>query len=172
MYLHDGRCLQLIQVVTITCKYERLVNLCFYCGKVGHIKKGCGQRVDDIERQTLKEGQYGEWLRASEGLQGQGWKNSSSSSGHTKEPDFAPSNGHTQEEEIARCNTFSLRVAVTSAQKENHVQRVDTSSSQMGEGSFQGVEDSELVVFEVVHNHCHMEKIRKDTTEVDAMALD
>ncbi|GER32002.1 zinc knuckle (CCHC-type) family protein [Striga asiatica] len=43
-----------------------LVNLCFYCGKIGHLDKACAKRLADIDKSCVMEGQYGEWLRAPE----------------------------------------------------------------------------------------------------------
>ncbi|CAA0810580.1 Uncharacterized mitochondrial protein AtMg01250, partial [Striga hermonthica] len=56
------------QMITVTFKYERLANLCYYCGMVGHIENSSATRLEDIGNNGLKKGQYGDWLRASEGL--------------------------------------------------------------------------------------------------------
>ncbi|GER42708.1 gag-pol polyprotein [Striga asiatica] len=54
------------QQVLVTFQYERLVNLCFYWGKLGHLDRSCVKRLADIDQGCLKEGQYGDWLRAIE----------------------------------------------------------------------------------------------------------
>lgn len=48
----------------VTFKYEQIQNFCFYCGKMGHGEKICEQRNGDVKRGSLKEGQFGEWLKA------------------------------------------------------------------------------------------------------------
>ncbi|CAA0814779.1 Unknown protein, partial [Striga hermonthica] len=48
-------------------KYEKLLNLCYYCGKIGHVDRTCNLRMEDIANGTLSEGQYGDWLKATEG---------------------------------------------------------------------------------------------------------
>ena len=45
--------------VCIGFKYERLVGLCFRCGRIGHEAKECSFQVD--HQQELP---YGEWLKA------------------------------------------------------------------------------------------------------------
>ncbi|KAK6119862.1 hypothetical protein DH2020_046409 [Rehmannia glutinosa] len=47
-------------------KYENLQSFCFYCGHIGHTKRNCQMRKLDIENNNLNEGQFGEWLRASD----------------------------------------------------------------------------------------------------------
>ncbi|CAA0832657.1 Unknown protein [Striga hermonthica] len=56
------------QVVTIQFKYEKIVSLCYYCGRLGHVDKNCPKRKDDIMKKSVNEGQYGEWLKAAEGV--------------------------------------------------------------------------------------------------------
>ncbi|KAK6146590.1 hypothetical protein DH2020_020459 [Rehmannia glutinosa] len=51
-------------------KYENLVGLCFYCGCIGHIERGCSVRKDDLQNDNLREGQFGDWLKAEEGYSG------------------------------------------------------------------------------------------------------
>lgn len=46
-------------------KYEFLPLFCFYCGKVGHSECFCETKTNEAKNGRLKEGQYGEWLRAS-----------------------------------------------------------------------------------------------------------
>ncbi|CAA0840131.1 Unknown protein, partial [Striga hermonthica] len=54
------------EVASINFVYERLRNLCHYCGHIGHLEKGCIKKVEDIKSRSLKEGQYGDWLKAPE----------------------------------------------------------------------------------------------------------
>ncbi|KAK6131755.1 hypothetical protein DH2020_034552 [Rehmannia glutinosa] len=49
--------------VWVEFKYENLMTFCFYCGRVGHFEKACCFRKDDISYKSLKEGQYGDWIR-------------------------------------------------------------------------------------------------------------
>ncbi|GER39262.1 RNA-directed DNA polymerase (reversetranscriptase)-related family protein [Striga asiatica] len=55
------------QRVLVAFRFERLVNLCYYCRRIGHLDRGCGR-------------QYGEWLKALETYPG-GRFNYASSSG-------------------------------------------------------------------------------------------
>ncbi|CAA0807045.1 Unknown protein, partial [Striga hermonthica] len=52
---------------TVSFKYEKLVSMCHYCGVIGHLERNCDKIQQDIISKTLKEGQYGDWLRAPEG---------------------------------------------------------------------------------------------------------
>ncbi|CAA0809040.1 Unknown protein [Striga hermonthica] len=56
------------KIVTVQFKYEKLVSLCFYCGILGHMDKNCPIRKEAIAKKDLKDGQYGEWLKATEGV--------------------------------------------------------------------------------------------------------
>ncbi|KAK6133116.1 hypothetical protein DH2020_033155 [Rehmannia glutinosa] len=47
-------------------KYENMQNFCFYCGLIGHLEKGCNTRRDDLRNNDIKDGQFGDWLRAHE----------------------------------------------------------------------------------------------------------
>ncbi|KAK6158888.1 hypothetical protein DH2020_006202 [Rehmannia glutinosa] len=49
-------------------RYKNLQNFCFYYGKVGHLERNCGLRKEYIKHNSLQEGQFGKWLRASEPL--------------------------------------------------------------------------------------------------------
>ncbi|KAK6135545.1 hypothetical protein DH2020_030716 [Rehmannia glutinosa] len=44
--------------------YENLQTFCFYCGKIGHSERGCQSRKEDLALDKLRDGQFGEWLRA------------------------------------------------------------------------------------------------------------
>ncbi|CAA0840431.1 Unknown protein [Striga hermonthica] len=54
------------QQVMATFHYEKLVSLCYSCGRLGHLDKNCQTRAraTDIEKGELKEGNYGEWMKA------------------------------------------------------------------------------------------------------------
>lgn len=43
-----------------------LPTFCYYCGIVGHSEKVCDQKIDDSRKDMVGEGEYGEWLRASQ----------------------------------------------------------------------------------------------------------
>ncbi|KAK6130905.1 hypothetical protein DH2020_035350 [Rehmannia glutinosa] len=51
-------------------KYENLTGVCYYCGIVGHMERGCQVRKDDLKNNNLNEGQFGDWLKAEDGLFG------------------------------------------------------------------------------------------------------
>ncbi|KAH7847153.1 hypothetical protein Vadar_022585 [Vaccinium darrowii] len=50
-------------------RYERLPMFCRYCGLVGHDLHSCTTRFLDIEEDTLRDAQYGAWIRASPATQ-------------------------------------------------------------------------------------------------------
>ncbi|CAA0818673.1 Unknown protein, partial [Striga hermonthica] len=52
------------KTIKVSFKYEKLVNLCYYCGKLGHLDRDCTKRIEDIAQNSLQEGQFGEWLKA------------------------------------------------------------------------------------------------------------
>ncbi|CAA0829202.1 Unknown protein [Striga hermonthica] len=54
------------QATMVTFKYERLVNLCYYCGHIGHLDRDCAIKLGDVEKRALKMGQFGEWMKISE----------------------------------------------------------------------------------------------------------
>ncbi|CAA0805991.1 Unknown protein, partial [Striga hermonthica] len=117
------------QAVTVTFKYERLVNLCFYYGKIGHIEKGCNQRIEDISANTLKEGQFGEWMRATDGLQGQGWNNANSSTDKAKDSDTPQSNTRQPSTSQNPITNASQEQVGSSKRQENAVQVTESNFS-------------------------------------------
>lgn len=46
--------------------YEMLPTFCFYCGLIGHFERVCAGKMTDSREGKVCEGQFGEWLRASE----------------------------------------------------------------------------------------------------------
>lgn len=50
--------------VWVEFRYEKLPTFCFYCGVVGHQEKSCGKKTLDAQKDEIREGQFGEWLRA------------------------------------------------------------------------------------------------------------
>ncbi|CAA0827193.1 Unknown protein [Striga hermonthica] len=46
-------------------KYENLLNFCYYCGRIGHADRNCALKKEDVKKNSLNTGQFGEWLRAS-----------------------------------------------------------------------------------------------------------
>ncbi|CAK9171728.1 unnamed protein product [Ilex paraguariensis] len=43
-------------------QYERLLYMCYYCGRMGHTKKNCKFLHKDVDTGCRKESQYGPWL--------------------------------------------------------------------------------------------------------------
>ncbi|CAA0819552.1 Unknown protein, partial [Striga hermonthica] len=54
------------QTAQVGFKYENLQNLYHYCGIIGHLDRSCSKRISDINSNSLKEGQYGDFLKATE----------------------------------------------------------------------------------------------------------
>lgn len=54
------------EVSWVEFKYEMLPTFCYYCGIIGHSEKVCDQKLDDSRKDMVSEGEYGEWLRASQ----------------------------------------------------------------------------------------------------------
>ncbi|CAA0815029.1 Unknown protein [Striga hermonthica] len=44
-------------------RYEGLLSFCFYCGRIGYGDRTCSVKKEDINRNMLKLGQFGDWLR-------------------------------------------------------------------------------------------------------------
>ena len=49
----------------VSFRYERLPNLCYWCGKLTHMERECPIRLKGKGVLTEKDHQYGSWLRAS-----------------------------------------------------------------------------------------------------------
>ncbi|GER31684.1 retrotransposon protein [Striga asiatica] len=77
---------------------------------IGHIEKACTLRMEDIKHKRLKEGQFGDWMRASDGLQSQNWNHAISSS--------AKSSSHSQIGQTGHRSTDSEHNGTTNADKE------------------------------------------------------
>ncbi|CAA0819412.1 Unknown protein, partial [Striga hermonthica] len=56
------------QTAQVGFKYEKLLNLSLYCGMIGHLDRNCSKRITDINNNSLKEGQYDDFMKVSEGL--------------------------------------------------------------------------------------------------------
>ncbi|KAK6116451.1 hypothetical protein DH2020_049913 [Rehmannia glutinosa] len=54
-----------LEVVWVDFRYENLQGFCCYCGRVRHLERGCMDKTEDLKYDRLREGQYGEWLKAS-----------------------------------------------------------------------------------------------------------
>ncbi|CAA0824400.1 Unknown protein, partial [Striga hermonthica] len=92
------------QIVKVSFQYEKLVNLCHYCGFIGHLDRDCSNRLEDIKNRSVNEGQYGDWMKAAEGtnwvtVSSSGPKpsqNSGKSSAPTSEPQPHASSSQTK----------------------------------------------------------------------------
>ncbi|CAA0832457.1 Unknown protein, partial [Striga hermonthica] len=56
------------QIVSVCFQYEKLINHCHYCGIIGHLDRGCRKKMEDVTNNSVKEDQYGEWMRAADGF--------------------------------------------------------------------------------------------------------
>ena len=63
-------------MVWIAFKYERLIGLCFNCGRLGHEAKHCGELKDGDGNGS----QYEDWLK------GGFWKQNNGENDHNKPP--------------------------------------------------------------------------------------
>ncbi|KAK6121118.1 hypothetical protein DH2020_045144 [Rehmannia glutinosa] len=52
------------ELVWVDFRYENLQKFCFYCGFVGHTERVCNNRREDLQKDQLIAGQFGDWLRA------------------------------------------------------------------------------------------------------------
>ncbi|GER50736.1 gag-pol polyprotein [Striga asiatica] len=121
--------------------------MCFYCGKVGHIEKGCGLRIYDVVHQSLKEGQYGEWMKAAEGLQGLSW-NSNSSPGLDGDQPSSQFRETTAMNQSPTSNRDSPGLALSSVPKNISSPHLEVKVSKQGEGSSTGNNDKEMMPYE------------------------
>ncbi|KAJ1402032.1 Zinc finger, CCHC-type [Sesbania bispinosa] len=46
-------------------KFEKLLNFCYICGRLGHVMKTCPDIEGDIDEGEVESLPYGEWMRAS-----------------------------------------------------------------------------------------------------------
>ena len=49
----------------VTFKYERLPNVCYWCGRLNHVNRDCERWIQSSGTLTKEEQEYGSWLRAS-----------------------------------------------------------------------------------------------------------
>lgn len=52
------------EVIWVDIIYELLPVFCFCCGMIGHFEKTCERKMIDFWKNSVCEGQYGEWLKA------------------------------------------------------------------------------------------------------------
>ncbi|CAA0815833.1 Unknown protein, partial [Striga hermonthica] len=158
------------QIVTVTFKYERLVNLCFYCGMIGHIEKSCKLRMEDIKNKMLHEGQFGEWLRATEGLHSQNWNQGTSSSGQAKEPSSSPTNTNnnpnTNHNEEVMTNDGSAKVTGHSQNEPNGNQATSTNEDHFPSNS----SEKGLVIYSPKPSPIHTE-VSSSQADMEMMAI-
>ncbi|KAK6151112.1 hypothetical protein DH2020_016044 [Rehmannia glutinosa] len=60
------------EAIWVEFKYENLQGFCFYCGKVGHMERGCLTKKEDINTNSINEGQFRVRLCAPEPIQNRG----------------------------------------------------------------------------------------------------
>lgn len=53
-----------METTWVELRYENLPYVCFYCGILGHYERICVQRAKDVRSDTLKNNQFGAWLKA------------------------------------------------------------------------------------------------------------
>lgn len=58
------------EVCWVNFKYDLLHFFCVSWGRVGHGEKVCETKMLDVSKNALNEGQFGEWLRATNGRSG------------------------------------------------------------------------------------------------------
>ncbi|CAA0821428.1 Unknown protein, partial [Striga hermonthica] len=72
------------EIVKVSFKYEKLVNMCNYCGLIGHLDRSCQRKINDIANSSLRMGQYGDWMKTPEFNQ---WASTSTSSSQFQSSD-------------------------------------------------------------------------------------
>ncbi|CAA0812281.1 Unknown protein, partial [Striga hermonthica] len=76
------------QIANVMFKYEKLLNLCHYCGKIGHLDRNCARKMEDVANSSMKDRQYGDWLKAADG---QRWSAGNFSDTRSSPPRESPS---------------------------------------------------------------------------------
>lgn len=69
-------------------KCENFSLFCFYCGRIRHGERICEHKVQDVKREELEEGQFGEWVKAynvSLGSKGRLWERKDKGAGRERE---------------------------------------------------------------------------------------
>ncbi|GER33200.1 eukaryotic translation initiation factor 3G2 [Striga asiatica] len=115
---------------------------------VGHIERVCSQRIQDVKNHSLREGQFGEWMRAGEGLQSQNWNMAGSSSEQEKDQPSSRSNGNNaiaDNEIIARNSNGGSN---KSSFKEPTHEGARSSSSKLVPGQSSDNMERDLILFE------------------------
>lgn len=52
------------EVIWAEFRYEMLPASCYYCGIISHVEKFCHNKMEDSRKERVREGEYGEWMRA------------------------------------------------------------------------------------------------------------
>ncbi|GER38879.1 IMP dehydrogenase/GMP reductase [Striga asiatica] len=114
--------------------------------KSGILKTTVIKWVKDISAK-VKEGQFGEWLRALEDLQCQNWNNSKSSSKHIREQEFLHSTNNEKEAGQAIVVGCSPEQIGSSKNQRKSLQEKESSSSRTAVEVSSGNPKKHLVVF-------------------------
>ncbi|CAA0835012.1 Unknown protein [Striga hermonthica] len=81
------------QKVMVAFRYEKLVNLCYYCGMIGHLDRNCSKRLRYFENNCVVDGQFGDWPKTSETFAGGRSMQSDSSGEKVDHPKINPVQG-------------------------------------------------------------------------------
>ncbi|GER52399.1 RNA binding protein fox-1 homolog 1 [Striga asiatica] len=106
------------QTINVVFKYEKLVNLLSLLWEHCHLDRGCSKRMEDIKSNAVKEGQFGDWMRAPEA---QSWANLNSAGSRSPTHNDIPSPHplttplHTLNSEVEESNQI-IPVQVESSQ--------------------------------------------------------